>query len=91
MPCLSSHGLQRRVVAITLTLFILALLAGPIANANKVKIQVLDAWGPGPWQHGLYSDWSEALAERFPHIEVEFIPVLEGSSAEKLMVMIAAG
>lgn len=55
-------------------------------------VQVLDAWGPGPWTERLYADWSAQLAGRYPKIKTEFIMTPEGTnSTAKTTAMIAAG
>src|SRR5688500_15338218 len=57
-----------------------------------VPVQVLDAWGPGPWTERLYADWSAQLATKHPTIKVEFIMTPEGTnSVAKTTALLAAG
>lgn len=66
---------------------------GPAAKPDStVPVQVLDAWGPGPWTERLYADWSAGLATKLPKIKVEFIMTPQGTGSEqKTMALMAAG
>ncbi|HEX2186776.1 MAG TPA: extracellular solute-binding protein [Chloroflexota bacterium] len=65
--------------------------AGTQAEA-PAQVQVLDAWGPGPWTERLYADWSAQLATKYPKIKVEFIMTPEGTnSVAKTTALLAAG
>jgi len=75
----------------TITAVIALLIALGSFACAKVKLEVMDAWGVGPWTEGLYKEWSKVLEERLPDIEVEFIMVEKGNSIEKLTTLIAAG
>ncbi len=65
--------------------------SGTAAEAT-VPVQVLDAWGPGPWTERLYADWSAQLAAKYPRVAVEFVMTPEGtSSVAKTTALLAAG
>src|SRR5687767_8891324 len=61
-------------------------------QTEVVPVQVLDAWGPGPWTERLYADWSAQLATKYPKVKVEFIMTPQGtSSVAKTTALLAAG
>src|SRR5690606_31316225 len=62
----------------------------PVMVSASTKIEVLYPWGPGP-RDNFIEDWTKALNERYPDIEVEFLWADEGSAYQKLLTLIAAG